>query len=112
MKKSYEVENGKKKIKVKQFKDEYLEKGMPKTYYVGLNEAIYNFKNLSLYMIYGAIQITIIFFCNYAVFKYAVLDASGITIGMWGMSVTFYTEIFIIASLKLTIYTRLWHLFN
>ena len=80
---------------------------MPKTYYIGLNETIYNFKRLSLYMLYGTIQCTVVFFCNYAVFKYSVLNASGITIGMIGMSLTFYTEIFIIASLKLTIYTRL-----
>eukprot|EP00828_Plagiopyla_frontata_P002828 TRINITY_DN1061_c0_g2_i1.p1 TRINITY_DN1061_c0_g2~~TRINITY_DN1061_c0_g2_i1.p1 ORF type:complete len:700 (+),score=100.13 TRINITY_DN1061_c0_g2_i1:454-2553(+) len=100
------------KLKIKQFKDECLEKGMPKNYFIGQQETIYNFKNLVLNMLYGAIQGTILFFCNYFMLRHAVLGPSGVTFDLWGMSITYFTEIFIVVNVKLAIHTRHWQIFH
>lgn len=83
----------------------------PATYHVGQNNLIFTKMNFLNWWLTGIIHAGIAFAIPIVAFNSGILDGSGYSNDIWSVSITSFTCVIIMVTLKLCMNTRLWNVF-
>lgn len=80
-------------------------------YYVGQQNLLFNFKNISLWFVNSIMAALIIFFLTKESFVRDIINSSGQVQDIWFLSIIMYTIIIFVVDLKLMMFTKHFNVF-
>lgn len=83
----------------------------PKVYFIGQENAIFNYTNYFLWLAEGVIEaILIFFFCIYSIDS-GVLNEKGYNSDMWIIGLTTFSAAIVVVTFKLSTHSKFWSVF-
>eukprot|EP01017_Pseudomicrothorax_dubius_P049053 TRINITY_DN9054_c0_g1_i2.p1 TRINITY_DN9054_c0_g1~~TRINITY_DN9054_c0_g1_i2.p1 ORF type:complete len:531 (+),score=99.30 TRINITY_DN9054_c0_g1_i2:502-2094(+) len=85
-----------------------LKRSVYRLYYIGQENRIFNQKNFLSWVIQGLLHGAFIYFGSTYIFQTVILTRDGYNGDMWVYSITLYTCVVLVVSLKLALHTKYW----
>ena len=83
----------------------------PKVYFIGQENAIFNYTNYLLWLFEGILESILIFlFCTYSLDS-GILNEHGYNSDMWIVGLTVFSATVVIVTFKLSTHTKFWSVF-